>query len=422
MGVPRKDIVLVIRATPLHGKRTRRFAAKGTQICRAFQAATRAERIPRCVIRVRGGVVALVCVVLVVLLTGVWLVAHRASVRGEQRTQALRAGWRAQNQQALLAMSAVGRLPVYQQAQLDRAGDDPERMRQVMIEIHEERLATASKDLEDAQQRKVELEGGGGYKVFADQSQPKDLVELANDDEWAATSAIGRYAEALRRIRAWQPESFAAFTANGGNAIMPAVPQQPSVVAAKPDPRVPLNTASARVQRAVVPMPAQAAVVANNVAHESVAPVPATPGVLPEPVVPAPKAGAGSLTDQQWAEAEINASLQRWAQAMTQNDPEAETAAYAPHMDRYFLHTNVDRAFVQADKAAYLRRGNRTSDFQLRNVQIEDETDTTADVRLVKDVTWGQSSSGQTHKLIRSELWLVRTADGWKIAGERDFR
>ena len=127
-------------------------------------------------------------------------------------------------------------------------------------------------------------------------------------------------------------------------------------------------------------------------------------------------------TAQVRAEAQIRETLRRWAGAMTLNDPQAESAEYAPHMSRYFLRTNVDRAFVEADKAAYLRRGNRTASFEVRDVAIENETDTTAEVRLVKDVVWGQSSSGATHKLIRSELWMVRTGDGWKIAGERDFR
>ena len=55
-------------------------------------------------------------------------------------------------------------------------------------------------------------------------------------------------------------------------------------------------------------------------------------------------------------------------------------------------------------------------------MRFENETADSADVRLIKDVTWEQSSDGARKKLIRSQLHLVRTEAGWKIAGERDFR
>lgn len=117
----------------------------------------------------------------------------------------------------------------------------------------------------------------------------------------------------------------------------------------------------------------------------------------------------------------LKGMLQRWSTAMVNNDPHAEAAEYAPHMDRYFLKSNVDHAFVETDKREYLRRGNYTADFTLRDVVIESKTDATADVRLVKDVTW-RRAGGATHKLIRSRLHLQKFLDGWKITGEQDFK
>ena len=121
------------------------------------------------------------------------------------------------------------------------------------------------------------------------------------------------------------------------------------------------------------------------------------------------------------ADAAIRETLQRWSTAMVKNDPSAEAAEYAPHLDKYFLRSGVDQAFVEADKRAYLKRGNITADFTLRDVRIENETANTAEVRLTKDVTW-QRAGGSTHKLIRSLLHLQRFGDGWKITGEQDFK
>lgn len=352
--------------------------------------------------------------------------ARRTQLRHERESQMLHARWREENMRALLQLSAVGRLSVEEQAQLDGVGEDPERMRQVLVRVHEDRLADAAKDLEDAQQRKVELQNGSGYKVYADQPQPKDLVALADQDEWAATSALARYAEGLRRIRMWQPVTYGAFVADGAGAEPAGVATQTAAVAQpKPDPRVPASAGAGKVPaslpaRKIVPVSAVPAPSANEVAQAARHPVVT---VYPDQgSADAAPAWDADLAQRQTEEAQIREALQQWARAMALNDPQAETAAYAAHMQRYFLRTDVDRAFVEADKAAYLRRGNRTASFDLRDVRIENPTETTADVRLVKDVTWDQSASGATHKFIRSQLWMVRTDAGWKIAGERDFR
>ncbi len=350
------------------------------------------------------------------------LFAYQSAQRRRAAEQQLRAQWRSANVQQLMALSAVGRLSVEEQTRLDRAGNDPERIRQVLVQIHEERLANAGKDLQDAEQRKVELQGTSGYKVYADQPQPKDLVELANQDEWTATSAIAQYADALRRIRAWQPVSYEDFPASwpASGTTVALAPAPAATAGDKPNPRVPIASGTKGLPAVRQPSPRilpapKASEVAEAARHPSLT-------VYPDQGTPEPRSAIADLAERQSAEAGIRDTLQRWAQAMTLNDPRAEAAEYAPHMDRYFLRTNVDKAFVQADKAAYLGRGNRTASFSLRDVEIENETDTTADVRLVKDVTWAQSTSGATHMLIRSQLWLVRTPDGWKITGERDFR
>ncbi len=372
--------------------------------------------------RKSGLVVWTTAALLLAALAVVGVLAHQSAERRRAAEDQLRKQWQQQNLQALLALSAIGRLSVEEQTRLDRAGDDPERMRQLLIQTHEERLANAGKDLQDAQQRKVELEGTSGYKVYADQPQPKDLVELANQDEWTATSAIAQYADALRRIRAWQPVTYEAFAASrpATGTTVASAPQPVAIAKPKPDPRVPMTAGSRAPDIPRLP-PARAIPAPSAVERGEPGKHPAVTAYADQPP-PEPRSAYADIAQQQLSESGIRETLHRWAQSMTLNDPRAEAAEYAPRMDRYFLRTNVSRDFVEADKAAYLRKGNRTASFEVKDLEIENQTDTTANVRLVKDVTWSQSTTGATHKLIRSQLWLRRTEDGWKITGERDFR
>lgn len=355
------------------------------------------------------------CIAVGLVLVTLVVLGWRAERRRSAEQAMLRAGWRAQNVSSLLALSAAKGLSAEEQTRLQRAGGDPAQVRQALIEIHELRLAYASRDLEDAQKRKLELNGPGGYTVYPDEPPETDLVALANQDEWTATQEIAIYAKALSSIRNWKPERYEQYVASRGQtpvAVAGVTASQtrksaPGMVAqqgavSKPAPQGPTSS--------LLPMPSREEV-AEAAQHPTMT-VYADAGVV----------DAVSVADRTAEEDEIRRTLAQWSHAMVLNDPHAESAAYALHMDRYFLRTNVDRAFVEADKSAYLRRGNMTASFNLQDVRFENETPDAVDVRLIKDVAWAQSSSGATRKLIRSELHLVRTGDGWKIAGERDFR
>ena len=342
-------------------------------------------------------------------------------------TQAMRAGWRERNVSALMGLSAVGRLSVQEQRRFDRAGDDPESMRRALIGIHEDRLADASLDLQDAQRRKIQLQGSSGYKVYANQPPPRDLVQLANEDEWAATSKIALYAGGLSRIKAWQPVSYPSYAASlpVGAPVPVSAPARASARRPKPDPRVPMSPGrppAEQTQTAAVQPPAARSAVAPS--DDDLAEAARHPSVTvyPDHEPSAEPSGHADLGERVLAEQAIQQTLRQWSSAMVLNNPQAEAAAYAPLMSRYFLRKNVDHAFVEADKAAYLRHGNRTARFALEDVAIENETADAADVRLVKDVTWERRMEGPTHQLIRSRLHLERTGEGWKISGEQDFR
>ena len=362
------------------------------------------------------------CIVLLAVVAGAFLLwrAHEANLVTAARAQA---DLRAQNAASLLALSVVRGPSAAEEARLRRAGNDPEQLRQALVEIHELRLKYANRDLDDARRWHADLRIA---------PEGPDRLALVEADERQATAEVTRYAAALSRIWAWQPASV-----GGASGLQPASsPQAPTrapigaaQVQTKPDPRVldqpnghPGTSAAAVPEvppalpsQQVAPMPSGGEI-AEAARHPTVT-VYADNTVSSAPVI-----DDAGIARRARNEVQIRDTLSRWAHAMVLNDAHAEAAEYAPHMDRYFLRTDVDKTFVEEDKASYLRHGNRTASFAIQDVQIENETDNTADVRLVKDVTWAQSTSGATHKLIRSQLWLARSGSGWKITGERDFR
>jgi TM2 domain-containing membrane protein YozV len=117
---------------------------------------------------------------------------------------------------------------------------------------------------------------------------------------------------------------------------------------------------------------------------------------------------------------EIQQTLRRWTNAMRTNDSAAEAAEYAPKVEKYYSRSDVDNSSVAQDKQAFIDHGNRVTSLTLENVSFEQQTSSTATLRLVKDVFW-QGNAGNVHKLIPSRLQLQRFPEGWKIIGEQDF-
>lgn len=118
---------------------------------------------------------------------------------------------------------------------------------------------------------------------------------------------------------------------------------------------------------------------------------------------------------------EIDDTLQRWASAAADNDPVAESAFYAPSVDRYFLRRNVSRGYVLADKQAFRARGNTVGTFTISQVKTQLLSPSSAVVNLRK--TWSVSRSNAEGPLnyTWSRLWLRRGAQGWWITGEQDL-
>lgn len=122
------------------------------------------------------------------------------------------------------------------------------------------------------------------------------------------------------------------------------------------------------------------------------------------------------------AESQITDMLAAWASASARNDPAAESAFYAPTVDRYFLRRDVSRDFVLREKQDYRRRGNTMQSFKVSDVAIEYPSASKAVVTLTKwwSVT-GPQQTGAPHST-RSRLWLDHMPEGWRITGEQDLR
>ncbi len=372
--------------------------------------------------RPRTSVVVAVCAALLAFVLASFLMWQSAR---EKRVESARAhaAWQAQNAAALLALSAARGPSAEEQARLTRAGDDPEQLRQALIEIHELRMAYARRDLADAQQRSGETPGADdGYVQSA---AGADRVQLLRQDERSAGSQIALYSKALSEIRAWQPMSYAKYMTQRSAGLPVVAASSPAPVAVrrkKVDPRIPMEPARSP-GRLVGPSVRSGGMVKPVMVNSGTAAANAPAAIASaNPVADKAPRSQADVAEREQNEKAIRGTIQRWASAMLLNDPKAESAEYAPHLERYFLRTDVDRAFVEADKAAYLRRGNLTAGFVVEDMRFENETADAADVRLVKNVAWQQSTNGVTHKTIRSRLHLVRTAAGWKIAGEQDFR
>jgi hypothetical protein len=94
---------------------------------------------------------------------------------------------------------------------------------------------------------------------------------------------------------------------------------------------------------------------------------------------------------------------------------------YMPTVDRFYRTRNVSRSFVRAEKDRLFRRATRI-DVRAGDPQIRTAGDgRTATMRFRKQyVIEGPRVSRRGE--VEQELVWVRTADGWRIAGERDAR
>ncbi len=137
----------------------------------------------------------------------------------------------------------------------------------------------------------------------------------------------------------------------------------------------------------------------------------------------APQNDSGRVRSLASTSPSLRERLDQWAASMRSTDPAAQASFYANHLDRYFLRTDVNHAFVLRDKQDFLRRGNRVDRFQVEDVQMQDRTDTSGRLRLLKHyVVRAGPNAPAVERLVRSELSLRKIDGEWEITEERDFR
>lgn len=146
-----------------------------------------------------------------------------------RRVEEQRVQWRKANIKALKDLSGIGALSTEEQTRVDNAGDDFDRLQQVLLDIHQERINYWSSRLENAAARREKLQQT--YTLAAAYGLNGQYSEAANEvseDAQKATENLLGYRAAKERIRAWKSVSFEDYRA--GRLIDPrsTTPPKPS--------------------------------------------------------------------------------------------------------------------------------------------------------------------------------------------------
>ncbi|WP_353071124.1 hypothetical protein [Tunturiibacter gelidiferens] len=149
----------------------------------------------------------------------------------------------------------------------------------------------------------------------------------------------------------------------------------------------------------------------------------------PLPVMPkAPEASSpGSTPPKSDTNAETPASsvevkrwLQGWAASMQTRDANAQASFYADKLDRYLDQRNVGRGAVLRDREATIRMRKGLWTVKMEDVVIERQTDSEAEVRLMKHFIDEPEQSEILESYVPTRLTLKRINGQWKITSEQD--
>jgi hypothetical protein len=299
--------------------------------------------------------------------------------------------WKKDNIRALKSLSGIGALSTEEQIRVDNAGDDLERLQQVLLDIHQERCNYWESSLEDVADRQRKLENITREVGYTDDSQITDIARTISEQETKARSNLIGFRAAMAKIHDWRPSKFEDY---------------------RPD----------RAEVAPSDKPSAATSLTNNRQIQ----VPIAQSDLSTPAPPLTPVSTSTESSSEAAldgvDLQISQALKVWAKAMESNDPNAEAQCYADQVDRYFLRLNVTNSFVRDDKDTWLKtHDDRITRFVTREVTFENETATTAKLRLVKDVVTS-NSFGNTERLTHSRLYLRKIDGEWKITSEQDFK
>lgn len=153
--------------------------------------------------------------------------------------------------------------------------------------------------------------------------------------------------------------------------------------------------------------------------------VAAQPDAAPRPAEAQPRASEAAATEatataDASTEGELRAALGEWVAATNSRDVGRQMNYYAPRVEAFYLSRGASREAVRAEKARLFGRASSVN-IQAARPEIQMSRDgRTAVMRFRKryQITGEDSRSGE----VLQELRWRRTADGWKIVGERDLR
>ena len=150
----------------------------------------------------------------------------------------------------------------------------------------------------------------------------------------------------------------------------------------------------------------------------------AVPAAAPQPSpAPEPAMASGPALSPGRGDAEpaLRRALDGWIASTNAGDVPRHMRYYMPTVGRFYRTRNVSRSFVRAEKDRLFRRATRI-DVRAGVPEIRTEEDgRTATMRFRKRYVI-EGPRGNRRGEVEQELLWVKTADGWRIAGERDAR
>jgi ketosteroid isomerase-like protein len=113
--------------------------------------------------------------------------------------------------------------------------------------------------------------------------------------------------------------------------------------------------------------------------------------------------------------------LRQWELAMRSRDAAAQVAFYAVPVEHYRRLNNVSKAVILADKQAEINKRKGLWTVKAERVKVDRQSETTANISLLKHFTEQEDSKPVKEWFIPSQLKLKNEYGIWWITSERDF-
>jgi len=311
--------------------------------------------------------------------------AHEAEA-AEQKV-----AWKKENIRRLKDLSQIGALSTEEQTRLDAAGDDVDRIQQVLLDLHTERHTFWEADLMDVEDKERKLRNVGALVTVFDGGELREAAESLDRERIRDEANLQGFEQGERDIRAWKPISFEEFQAEQRNGTVDREPTGPTM--AKP---------SAQISTA-------------NDQEPVVAPIPASPPPSPAAAEPAPvEAGDG-------IDPNIRNAFNEWVDAERSNDPQRIAACYAQHVDRYYLQTNLNHEQLADYLVQEHQHGTSLLSLGVNNLAFTNLADGHVSVTFIESYDF-QRDTGESTGKVNTTLHFLLEGGTWKVDYERQVK